>query len=54
MAPINQTLEILSIKELQIFLKGKVNLNIFKKINNEGGVVKVIVAPVGSERPLIL
>ena len=42
----------LIIKEFTDFFKSeKVNLNIFKKIINEGGVVKVIVAPVGSERP---
>ena len=42
----------LIIKEFtDIFKSEKVNLNIFKKIINEGGVVKVIVAPVGSERP---
>ncbi len=42
----------LIIKECTDFFKSeKVNLNIFKKIINEGGVVKVIVAPVGLERP---
>ena len=53
MVPINQTLETLfTIKEYTDFFESeKVNLNIFKKIINEGGVVKVIVAPVGLERP---
>ena len=42
----------LIIKECTDFFESeKVNLNIFKKIINEGGVVKVIVAPVGLERP---
>ena len=42
----------LEIKEYTDFFKSeKVNLNIFKKIINQGGIVKVIVAPVGREKP---
>ena len=42
----------LEIKEYTDFFKNeKVNLNIFKKIIEQGGIVKVIVAPVGNQRP---
>ena len=42
----------LEIKEYTSFFQNsKVNLNIFKKIINSGGVMKVIVAPIGKDKP---
>ncbi len=42
----------LEIKEYTDFFRNdQVNLNIFKKIINNGGVVKVIVAPIGKDKP---
>ncbi len=42
----------LIIKEYTDFFKNeKVNLNIFKNIISQGGIVKIIVAPVGREKP---
>ena len=42
----------LEIKEYTSFFQNsKVNLNIFKNIINSGGVMKVIVAPIGKDKP---
>ena len=42
----------LEIKEYTDFFRNdQVNLNIFKKIINNGGVMKVIVAPIGKDKP---
>ena len=42
----------LEIKEYTDFFRNdQINLNIFKKIINNGGVMKVIVAPIGKDRP---
>ncbi len=42
----------LEVKEYTSFFQNsKINLNIFKKIINSGGVMKVIVAPIGKDKP---